>query len=253
MKKISLLFIIALFSVSGFSQGEIQNATKFTINWLRPIRNFGEDVNTDAAQNKYKFFTEKMEADHYGGGIDFGTTFYIHPTEIIDGFKAGFLVDFFDLSANYFRYSDTTTIINSGLQQFEENVTSQDLTGRFSMNIGLLATISPAKKLYFDLYGKLRPTFSVHYHNTVQDFNGTVYYDYYESSSSLIWRQQNEDTGLGFGLLYSFGLDIRYSRFVLGSEFVMGSVKYSYDNPANDKTMYDQYFKVKLGFFFSER
>jgi hypothetical protein len=194
-----------------------------------------------------------MNADHYGGGLDFGTTFYIHPTGVIDGFKAGFLLDFVDLSANYFSYTDETTTINSGLQQFEENVTCQDLTGRFSMNFGVLATISPAEKLYFDLYGKLRPTFSVHYQNIVQDFNGTIYYDYYESSSSLIWRQQNEDTGLGFGLLYSFGLDIRYSRFTLGSEFVMGSLKYSYDNPANDKTMVDQYLKVKFGFFFSER
>ena len=187
MKKISLLFIIALFSVSGFSQGEIHNATKFTINWLRPIRNFGENENIDAAQNKYKYFTDQMNADHYGGGLDFGATFYIHPTGVIDGFKAGFLLDFVDLSANYFSYTDETTFRvgvpgNPNNTEPIEDVTCQDLTGRFSMNFGVLATISPAEKLYFDLYGKLRPTFSVHYQNIVQDFNDISYYNYYESS-----------------------------------------------------------------------
>lgn len=257
MKKIILFSLLALGSMVGYSQGDINNVSYFTLSWNRPIRNFGEDVNLDQPKNRFKAFKEDKNADHYGGALDFGAVFYIHPTGVIDGFKAGVMVDFFDLGANFFRYTDEKTKVeaipgNPGNTVFVEDVTCNDLTGRFSMNFGLIATFSPAKKLYFDIFGKVRPTFGVHYQKIIKYYDGTNYYD--EKPTTVItWKQIQEDTGLGFGFNSSFGLNIRYSRFVLGSEFIMGTLNLKYDDVRNDKKVYDQYLKVKFGFFFSDK
>ncbi|MFO7868246.1 MAG: hypothetical protein R6U95_02985 [Bacteroidales bacterium] len=254
MKKISVLFILALLSITGYSQGTIYNSSHFTMNWNRPIWNFGENPDFDASQNRYMHYTENYEADHYGGSLDFGTSFYIHPTGFIDGFKAGIIVDFIDIGINYFTYQDYETQSISGFQvPDEESVSCSDLTGRFSVNVGALATFSPIDNLYFDIYGKLRPTFGIRWHDIVQDFNSDVYYEYYEEGSVIINRQKNDDTHLGFGLLSSFGLDIRYFRFVTGMEFVTGTLNLKSNNTGEKTEYYDQYFKLKFGFFFSEK
>ncbi|MCK9562459.1 MAG: hypothetical protein M0R02_07030 [Bacteroidales bacterium] len=257
MKKITLFLLLSLGAFVGYSQGDIKNVSYFTISWNRPIRSFGEDVDRPQSKNRFKTFKEDKDANHYGGALDFGAIFYIHPTGIIDGFKAGIMVDFLDLGANYFRYTDEKTKVeaipgNPGNTVFVEDVTCNDLTARFSMNVGAIATFSPAKKFYIDIFGKLRPTFGVHYQKIIQYYDGTNYYP--EKPNTIItWKQVQEDTGLGFGINTSFGLNLRYARFILGSEFVMGTLKLKYDDIRNDKKVYDQYLKVKLGFFFSDK
>ena len=58
-----------------------------------------------------------------------------------------------------------------------------------------------------------------------------------------------EDTGIGLGLDYSFGIDIRYSKLMIGCEWVLGNIKYSYD-VWDDQKVYNQRFRVKLGLSF---
>lgn len=254
MKRLFMFFGLALLSITTFSQSQIYNSSHLLFDWNRPVRYFGTEPDLLAAANKFKHLTETMDADHYGTSIEFGSTFYIHPTGVFDGFKAGLIVDFIDLGVNYFRYKDNVTRINSGEEEFVKEEDAYDLLGRFSVNIGLVATVSPIKNLYFDVFAKTRPTFGVHWQKVPLYRDANKIYQYFDGKpSGLVEKQMYDDTGLGFGLNTSFGLHVRYLKVMLGAEYVFGTLNFKYDDVRNDRKMYNQYMKIKFGFFFSEK
>ncbi len=266
MKRFLLVPVFALLISSLFAQGEIKNASYLTLAWNRPMLNFGEQLDRNSAENLYKFYNNQYDNfAHYGGSLNFGTSFYIHPTGFIKGFKAGVLVDFIDLGANYMTFTDSSIQVATPTNFKEERV-CHDLTGRYSLNIGALVTYSPKKKLFFDLYFKIRPTFAINYIsaplwkqvNSDVMYNDRIYTNYdqqtiYDASGKEIMHKQVfDETSIGLGLNYSYGLDIRYSKMSIGAELVTGKLKYTSSVIQLDQIVRDQYFKLKLGFFFAE-
>ena len=259
MKKIIHVLILTLGCFSAFSQGEIKNATYFSLDWTRPIMNYGELEGMNSTENLYRFYQNQYpDADHKGGEIEIGTSFYIHPTGFKKGYKAGILVDFIDLGATYMSFMDSTITIGNPIKYFEPEK-CHDLTARYSLNIGVVGTYSPIKKLYFDLFAKIRPTFAVNYFKMpmFDDITDKIYTNnealvYSPVGTPLRNKRVVEDTGIGLGFNYSFGFNIRYARVLIGTEWVVGKLKYTYNNPDMDQTVYDQLVKVKLGMFFAE-
>lgn len=261
MKKIILVPIFALMCASLFAQGEIKNATYFNFAWNRPLMNFGEQLNRNSPENTYRFYQNEYDNfKHYGGSLDIGTSFYIHPTGFIKGFKAGVLVDFIDLGANYLTYTDSSIQLATPTN-IKEIQTCHDLTARYSLNIGAMATYSPKKNIYFDLYFKVRPTFAVNYLKAPM-WEGVYDRIYTNEDQSTIFlpdgepkkhKRTLEETSIGLGLNYSYGINIRLSKVLLGAEMITGKLNYRAGSIIGmDQIIRDQYFKLKLGFFFAE-
>jgi len=257
MKKVLLLAFVSLLGMSAFAQGDIKNETHFTLSWDRPVRNFGEVDGFNTDENRYQYYMNNVPgAEHMGGALDAGMIAYIHPTEVFDGFKLGILVDFIDLSANYFRFTDTTTkptsvATTSGtvyVEEFDSEMSATDLNVRYSVNIGLVATYSPMKNLYFDFFGKIRPSFGAHYYKYAR----VTYEDWDKETKTQPYSKSAEDTGIGFGLGSSFGMNVRYSKFIVGAELISGSLNYKYDNIVESQKEFDHHLKVKFGVFFAE-
>ncbi len=271
MKKLLLIPMFVLFATSAiFAQGTIKNNSYFNLTWVRPISDYGTIVDQAAPNNLLKYYKNKAGDDlqHYSGALNVGANFYIHPIGwVIEGFKAGLCVDFIDLGVDYYRFSDA--IFENGKA---DTTKFQDLTASYSLNVGVVATISPAKNFYIDLTAKLCPTFAVNY------FRIPAYVKYGSIATNEVFEYRNpnsiwngyditpvdaedpipeafypskeaEDTGIGLGLDYAFGFNIRYSKISLGCEWVLGNIKYSYDS-WNDQKVYNQRLKVKIGLSF---
>lgn len=266
MKKLLLIPILTVIGFTAFSQGDIKNASYVNVSWNKPIMNYGERTERSSyPDNLYNWYrTDKSDFQHMGGSLEFGTNFYIHPTGFVEGFKAGVLVDFIDLGVNYMSFQDSTIKLQNPTNE-SALISCTDLTARYSLNIGLILTFSPAKNFFVDVFGKFRPTFAVNYMKVPMFEDNTdpkdkVFYDkiyandaeaiYNDAGNPLYHKPNREDTGTGFGLNSSFGFNIRYSKVTLGMEWVMGKINYTYNDFKMDQTVYDQYFKVKLGMFF---
>ncbi|MBO7054677.1 MAG: hypothetical protein J6X43_01970 [Bacteroidales bacterium] len=272
MKRLLLIPLVLLIAcTTAFSQGKIKNNSYFTLGLNRPIMKYGNLVDYSCSNNLRRFYAEKYGSDlkHYAADLAVGADFYIHPIGwLIEGFKAGLCMDFIDLSADYYRFPDATR--TAGGVKSEDTENYNDLTVAYSLNVGVVATISPADKFYIDLKAKLCPTFAVNYFRipayqiavaanspaferrnagyeyggyTVVDKNGN------EVNTNAVGIVNEEDTGIGLGLDYSFGIDIRYSKLMIGCEWVLGNIKYSYD-VWDDQKVYNQRFRVKLGLSF---
>ncbi len=130
MRKLLLVPFLSFLVFSGFSQGTINNASYLTFAVNRPMLNYGEIVGFDSPQNlKQWYANQHPDAQHLGGAIDVGTTFYIHPTAFVKGFKAGILVDFIDLGANYFKFTDSALVKGSSSEfdRWDESKVCHDL------------------------------------------------------------------------------------------------------------------------------
>lgn len=264
MKKFLLINVLALFATWSFAQGDIKNITHFNIIWAKPILNFGEELNKNSSENLPKFYKNTYQNfQHIGAGLEFGGVFYIHPTGFIDGFKLGVLVDFLDLSTNVMRYKDSTVqVVSPNSNNVRSEVAATDLFGRFSANVGPVITISPQNGIFFDLYAKLRPTVALNYFSAPM-YDGVYDKIYTNALQSTIFDNNGyeikhktvvDETFFGFGLLYSFGLNVRLYKVTLGAEFVTGNIKFSDSNPTNfyDKTLRNQMLNIKIGTFFGE-
>lgn len=265
MKKILLLTVSALLLCSAaFSQGYIKNNSYFNIALNRPIMKYGNLEDLSCSNNLRQFYKEKYGDDlkHYAGALTVGANFYIHPIGwVIEGFKAGLCLDFIDLSADYYNFEDATRA--AGGKKSEDTEKFNDLTVAYSFNVGAVATISPAKNFYIDLTAKVCPTFAVNYfkipafQESVEANSHAVEYrnaglewgGYDVTNQDGVGIIKEEDTGLGLGLDYAFGFDLRYSKFMIGCEWILGKIKYSYD-VWDDQKLYNQRLRVKIGMSF---
>ncbi|MCQ2959595.1 MAG: hypothetical protein MJ198_05330 [Bacteroidales bacterium] len=262
MKKLLLIpFVILMACSSVFSQGTIKNNSYFNLTWIRPIADYGTIVGQESPKNLLKYYKNKSGDDlqHYSGALNVGANFYIHPIGwLIEGFKAGLCVDFIDLGIDYYRFSD-------GIEKNGKIDTTNfnDLTASYSLNLGLVATISPVKNFYIDLTAKLCPTFAVNYFRIpsyVKDKDGNFVFEYrnpdleyggYDIKDGIynVPTKESEDTGIGLGVDYSFGFNIRYSKLSVGCEWLLGNLNYSYDSWDAQK-IHNQRLKVKIGLSF---
>lgn len=265
MKKLLLIpFTLMLACGAAFSQGTIKNNSYFNLSWVRPIMDYGKIEGNESPKNMLQYYKEKSGGDlqHYSGAINVGANFYIHPVGwIIEGFKPGICVDFIDLSADYYRFPDA--VVDKGVA---DTADYSDLTASYSLNVGVVATISPTDKFYIDLTAKFCPTFAVNYFKIPGYLSPTsvASWDIYEyrmpgveyggydvslNGAPNVASKEAEDTGIGWGLDYAFGLDLRYSKFSIGCEWSFGNLHYSYDTWADQKVN-NQKFKLKLGLSF---
>ncbi|HRS18559.1 MAG TPA: hypothetical protein P5243_03570 [Bacteroidales bacterium] len=261
MKRFLLIPIFTVICASLFAQGEIKNATHANFAWNRPIMNYGEQINRNSAENVYLFYQNQyQDFKHYGGSFEFGSSFYIHPTGFVKGFKAGVLVDFIDFGANYLTYTDSAIqlVTPTNIKTIQK---CHDLTARYSLNVGAMTTYSPKKSIYFDLYFKLRPTFAVNYLRAPmwESIYDRIYTNENQSNIFLpngepkIHKRTVEETSIGLGLNYSYGINIRVAKVLVGAEIISGKLKYKAGAIIGmDQTVRDQYLKLKLGFFFAE-
>ena len=277
-KRILLPLVLMLVASAAFSQGTIKNNSYFTLSWNRAVSKYGTIVDNESSKNLRTYYKNKYGDDlnHYSGALTVGANFYIHPIGwLIEGFKAGLCIDFIDLGADYYRFPDATRAIGGVKSTDTENY--NDLNVYYSLNAGLVATISPAKSFYIDLTAKVCPTFAVNYFRIpayqlgyasnspiferrnagleyggyeVVAVNGTSYDDSaMPSSLNYVPTKNEEDTGIGLGFNYSFGLDFRYSKFLIGCEWVLGNINYSYDVWDKQK-IHTQHLKIKVGLSF---
>lgn len=269
MKKLLLIPLAVLMTCSvSFAQGNIKNNSYFNLTWVRPISDYGTIVDKESPNNLLQYYRDKSGDDlkHYSGALNVGANFYIHPVGwIIEGFKPGLCIDFIDLGVDYYNFPDA--IHDNGKV---DTTNYNDLTATYSLNVGVIATISPAKNFYIDLTAKLCPTFAVNYFripayaklgatstNEVFEYRtpGIEYGGYdvtptdFVDGMKVVPTKEAEDTGIGLGLDYSFGFNLRYSRFSLGCEWVLGNIKYSYDT-WDEQKVNNQRLKVKLGLSF---
>ena len=165
MKKLLLFPLVLILACStAFSQGTIKNNSYFNLMWSRPIMDNGVIFESETPNNLREFYKEKYDSElnHYSGAINVGSNFYIHPIGwLIEGFKAGLCLDFIDLGADYYSFSGYHQK-PGGLPASEEEKFT-DLKVSYSLNVGIVATISPIKHFYIDLTAKLCPTFAVNY------------------------------------------------------------------------------------------
>ena len=265
MKKLLLLPLMLVFACfTAFSQGTIKNISYFNLMWTRPILDNGVLDGIETANNLREFYNEKYgsELSNYSGALNVGANFYIHPIGwLIEGFKAGICVDFIDLGADYYSFSGFHQKVGGGPTGEEENFT--DLKVSYSLNVGAVATVSPFNNFYIDLTAKLCPTFAVNYFKLPAyqtDFTanapvferknaGTEWGGYDLSGIDKLATKNAEETGIGLGLGYSFGFNIRYSKVSVGCEWVLGNIKYSYEN-WDEQKVNNQQLNVKLGLNF---
>ena len=267
MKKFLLLTVSVFFACTvAFSQGHIKNNSYFSLSMNRPIMKYGNIDGLSCSNNMLQYYKDRYDEEgdlqHYAGALTVGANFYIHPIGwVIEGFKAGLCVDFIDLSADYYRFEGRTR--DAGGKWSEDSQTYNDLSVAYSLNIGAIATISPAEDFYIDLTAKLCPTFGVNYFRipafqqgveanspAVEYRNAGLEWGGYEvKNQDGVGLVNEEDTGLGLGLDYSFGFNIRYSKVFIGCEWIFGKINYSYDVWDKQK-VYNQRLRVKLGLSF---
>ncbi len=263
MKKLLLFPLVLVLACStAFSQGTIKNNSYFNLIWSRPIMDNGVIYGSETPNNLREFYKAKYGTDlsHYSGAINVGANFYIHPIGwLIEGFKAGLCLDFIDLGADYYKFSGYQQ--NPGGLQASEEENFTDLKVSYSLNVGVIATMSPVKNFYIDLTAKLCPTFGVNYFklpayqvgtkpferkNTGTEWGG---YEVPGVDYRILGTKDAEETGIGLGLDYAFGFNIRYSKLSVGCEWLLGNIKYSYEN-WDEQKVNNQQLKVKLGFSF---
>lgn len=270
MKKLLLIPLTMLLACgAAFSQGTVKNRaiknnSYFNLSYIRPIMDYGKIEGNESPNNMLKYYKKKAGDDlqHYSAGLNVGANFYIHPVSwIIEGFKPGLCVDFIDLGVDYYRFND-------GVQNQSgviDTTKYSDLTASYSLNVGVIATINPVKNFYIDLTAKICPTFAVNYFkipaykapSAIASWDVYEYrmpgdqYGGYDVSGSIypVPDQEAEDTGIGLGLDYAFGFNLRYSKVSIGCEWFLGNIRYSYDT-WTDQKVNNQRLKVKLGLSF---
>lgn len=274
MKKILLIAASVLVMVStAFAQGKIQNNSYFVLATNRAILDYGTIKDYETSNNLREYYNDKYDdLKHYRGAMTLGANFYIHPIGwLIEGFKAGLCLDFIDLGVDYYRFYDKTREISGSTFTYAEEETYSDLTVSYSFNAGVVATVSPFPKFYIDLTAKLCPTFAVNYfkipayvwgvkanapvyerRNPGAEWGGYEFTEDFEGTTinmSNVATKNDEQTGIGLGLDYAFGIDIRYSKLLVGCEWYLGNIKFAYDD-WDDQKVHNQRFRVKLGLSF---
>lgn len=268
MKKLVLIPLTMLLACSAaFSQGTVKNRaiknnSYFNVGYVRPIMDYGKIEGNECPNNMLKYYKKKSgdELAHYSASLNVGANFFIHPVAwVIEGFKPGICVDFIDLGIDYYRFDDGVYDKNGKV----DTTKYSDLTASYSLNVGAIATISPVKNFYIDLTAKLCPTFAVNYFkipafkapSSIASWDVYEYrmpgdqYGGYDVSTAPYPTQEAEDTGIGLGLDYSFGFNLRYSKISIGCEWVLGNIRYSYDT-WTDQKVNNQRLKVKIGLSF---
>lgn len=274
MKKILLIAASVLVMVStAFAQGKIQNNSYFVLATNRAILDYGTIKDYETSNNLREYYNDKYDdLKHYRGAMTLGANFYIHPIGwLIEGFKAGLCLDFIDLGVDYYRFYDKTREISGSTFTYAEEETYSDLTVSYSFNAGVVATVSPFPKFYIDLTAKLCPTFAVNYfkipayvwgvkakapvyerRNPGAEWGGYEFTEDFEGTTidmDNVATKNDEQTGIGLGLDYAFGIDIRYSKLLVGCEWYLGNIKFAYDD-WDDQKVHNQRFRVKLGLSF---
>lgn len=280
MKKFLLVSLPLIFAASfAFGQGQIKNNSYFNLSWNHQIMDYGTIDGMETSNNLTEYYKDKYPDDlkHYTGGLDVGANFYIHPISwLIDGFKAGLCVDFIDLDANYYNFKAPYQQVG-GLYG-DTKGKFNDLTVTYSLNVGVVATVSPMKMFYIDLTAKACPTFGVNYFKipgylTGVEANSPIYerrntglewggYELIDSKGNAetkdsdgkylhekVAQKDAETTGIGWGVNYSFGFNLRFYKFSVGCEWLFGNLHFGYEDWDN-QTVKNQQLKVKLGMTF---
>ncbi|MDR2963437.1 MAG: hypothetical protein LBU90_07400 [Bacteroidales bacterium] len=254
MRKFIITIFFAALCSSLFAQGRIFDATFLTFSAPVPIMKWGKLEGNTSGDNLKRFYKDEYNARHFGLAMESGTTFYMHKTEFVDGFKMAIVWDFFDLGMNMFRYDDQiiniagTTRANNG-----DTVKCLDLFVNYSMNVGLMFTVSPIQDLCIDLYGKYRPTVGINYFNQLfyeGSFDKIFVNDDTEGKNKL--KQENMRIGGSVGT-FSVGLNFRYSFAMAGIEYIVGKLHYAASDYLPRQTMYNQMIRFKLGFVFTDK
>lgn len=235
MKKllIFLAFVIAAMTVNA--QGKIKNNSYFNLQYAVPTGNYGL-VKDSTGENLHKaFFHSKVsEVTYYAGGLQFGANFYL---PFLEGFKPGVTCDFIDLNFHYYKFKPD----NKG-----DNPNS-DLLFTYSLNVGVIGTISPCNNLFIDLYGKLVPTFGINYMKLPAYTSS--FEDKVQLAMSTSSKFNDEEQATVYGLNYVAGFGLRYNIVQIGAEFLFGNLTYNYENWASQK-LSNKMFRFKLGMFF---
>jgi hypothetical protein len=156
--------------------------------------------------------------------IELGSVFNIKATKIKNIACFGIIADYFNVGCNYFTF-----------QEANAQYLSKVAVGRWSANVGPNISFRCFKDAYADIFIKGR---------------ATLCYDYVKTA------EVNENSGYGFGIRYSFGMNFRWKMLLIGGEIVMGKTKISNFDPPNTGKLYpnspvlDNFAKLKVGFCF---
>lgn len=220
------------------SSAQIRNNSYFNLAYTQPLSKYG--CEKCSSSNLDKFYKEltNYETHRYALDLQVGANFYLHPVNwVVKPLGIGITSDFIDLQANYYRMKPTADGYNDNM----------DLFVSYSIGVGPIITLSPAKKFYIDAYAKLVPTFGINY---VKGTDGMSIAGNKTALSNVLSTHYNdEESGMCYGLNYSFGGNIRYSKVQIGCEYVIGKLTYDWEDWSKQKLM-NNMLKIKLGLSF---
>lgn len=231
-------FACVLVALASSAQGTIKNTSYLNFQTSVPTGNYGleKGASLPSGDNLHRFYSKSpvAEVSRYAGGIQFGANFYL---PFLPSFKPGITCDFIDLNAHYYRFKPITDGDNY----------NSDLLVTYSLNVGLVGTISPFDGFFIDLYGKLVPTFGVDYMKLPAYTSPFEDRSYLAKSTSAKFNDEEQSTV--YGLNYAFGATFRYNIIQFGAEFLTGNLVYDYEDWSKQK-LSNKMFRFKVGFFF---
>lgn len=190
MKKIILIFIIALLSISAYSQdfetGNLKN--KFYIRGGISTPLWTYYGYKDAAELKADLGAKSK----IGGNFEVGSIFMINGLNIGNGLRFGINIDYLSLKAHVFNLEDNVNLYNFFV----------------GSKIGPSFTYQPVKALAFDVFAKINPVWV-----------GAIYEN--------LQNVTNTDLLVNVGyvqLMYSFGINVRISVLMIGFEYEIGKL-----------------------------
>lgn len=228
MKKKFIVFITVLFSIGVFAQGDLDNTTYLTFNWVRPT-GFGMLNMKDAHHQDIKSARLSYNGKSFGGSLGVGGIYYINKIAITDGLRFGINAEYFELSANFL----TGDYMNFDGDKF------YDLNVKMSPKVGIVCSYSPVDIMKMDIFFRWAPMVGVWYNNDENYYSNGDTYNEFAVQYSLS--------------RFSIGFNYRISVFLVGVEYIMGTTNSTYEasgiTPA-DISFKDNAFKIAVGFSF---
>ena len=191
MKKIILIFLAALFSVSVYSQdfesGDLKNKLYIRGGLSTPLWTYYGAKNMNMLKDSIGVKSK------IGANIEIGSIFMLNGIDLGHGLRFGINVDYLSFKAQVFRLQEGDNLYNFFV----------------GSKIGPSFTYQPTKALAFDIYAKINPVWVGAIYNNLQNLsnNDLKYY-------------------LGYvQMMYSFGINVRVSVLMIGFEYEIGAMK----------------------------
>ena len=189
MKKIILIFLAALISVSvssqDFESGDLKKRTYFRVGYSIPSWNYYGFEDAD------HFKTELGVTSRYGANFEVGSIFMLNGIDLGPGLRFGINVDYLSLKVQVFKFYEDVNLYNMFI----------------GSKIGPSFTYQPTKAVAFDIFAKINPIWV----------------------GAILEHQKNVGPLKGYEnylqLMYSFGVNIRVYMLIIGFEYDIGGMK----------------------------